>query len=59
MNLHMLGKVGVVVAHVAPPFSRGYNGMSDQEVVTEITQLMQRMFGCSRTYTAQESIVTR
>jgi hypothetical protein len=43
------GKPGVLVVHVCPPYSRGYGGKSDKEVVTEIMELLRAMLGAVRT----------
>ena len=45
LNLDYYGKLQVVVAHIAPPFSIGFNGMSDKEVVTLTARTFGAMFG--------------
>ncbi|PHJ25927.1 amine flavin-containing domain-containing [Cystoisospora suis] len=46
LNLHAYGKEGCLLAHCFPPFSNGYGGLaSDQAVVAEVIDVLQRMFG--------------
>ena len=44
INLDNFGVAGVVAAHMNPPFSQGYNGLTDDEVIKEICTALARMF---------------
>jgi len=58
MNLHSLGKVGVLVAHVPPPFARGYDELDDAAVVDEVLRVLRRMFKGPPDVKPLEAIVT-
>lgn len=58
-NLHALGKVGLLVVHVAPPFSRGYGGLDDAGVVQEVLKSLAVMFNISAVPVPEETLVTR
>eukprot|EP00656_Telonema_subtile_P038875 TRINITY_DN4403_c0_g1_i2.p1 TRINITY_DN4403_c0_g1~~TRINITY_DN4403_c0_g1_i2.p1 ORF type:complete len:265 (-),score=82.24 TRINITY_DN4403_c0_g1_i2:126-920(-) len=45
LNLDYYGKAGVVVGHVAPPFSMGYDGMTDHQVAELAASVFGAMFG--------------
>ena len=44
LNLHAYGKQNTLCAHVAPPFGEGFDGMTDEEVLTEVIGTLRRMF---------------
>lgn len=44
LNAHAYGKPNTIVAHLAPPFAEGFCGLSDDEVIAEVTSVMRRMF---------------
>ena len=45
MNLDFFGKPGMLAVHLQPPFSEGYDGLNDAELIAEICATLRRMFG--------------
>jgi hypothetical protein len=45
MNLDFFSKPGMLAVHLQPPFSEGYGGLDDTELVAEICTTLRRMFG--------------
>jgi len=65
LNLDFFGTSnGVLVVHMSPPFSRGYEGLSDELVVKEVLKVLSAMYSLdvnnnSKMPTPVETIVTR
>ncbi|CTQ40809.1 non-specific polyamine oxidase [Babesia microti strain RI] len=47
MNLHAYGHKGMLLAHLFPPFSIDYNGLTDNEVLDECLKILSLMFKCT------------
>lgn len=45
INGHYFGLDGVIIAHTGPPFSRGFDGLSDQQVIDEVKAVLKGMYG--------------
>ena len=45
INLDFFGKPGMLAVHLQPPFSEGYGGLNDAELIAEICSTLRRMFG--------------
>jgi monoamine oxidase len=59
INLDYFGVKGVIGAHMQPPFSDGYDGMSDSELVLEVSSVLVRMFALKAAVTPVRWRVTR
>eukprot|EP00927_Polykrikos_kofoidii_P049589 TRINITY_DN43632_c0_g1_i1.p1 TRINITY_DN43632_c0_g1~~TRINITY_DN43632_c0_g1_i1.p1 ORF type:complete len:584 (+),score=64.19 TRINITY_DN43632_c0_g1_i1:189-1754(+) len=59
LNLHAYDKIGVVVAHIWPPYAYNYSGETDETVVAEVLSALHAMFNSSAAVQPVQSVVTR